>query len=160
VAELRNAHWQSVCFYSSPIGPAGSDRRAHADMLQESLVKPAIAAVDPRMTVVRSDELPSSSITASVVEHVVNSRLLIADLSFHNPNVFYEVGMRHGHKRPIVLISRDKDPIPANISDRRVIKVNVDATPAFVSEMTSRQEQIADHARWALSQDEIAERTR
>jgi hypothetical protein len=153
VTDLREAYWRNICFYSSPIGQPESDQRSHADAFQRSLVEPAIAALDPRMKVVRSDELPSSSITASVVDHVVHSRLVIADLSFHNPNVLYEVGVRDAHDKPFVLISRADDPIPANLSDRRVIQINADKVPTFLIEMDMRQEQIAAYAHWALSEE-------
>jgi hypothetical protein len=120
-------------------------------MFQQSLVEPAIQELDPDMTVIRADELPSSSISASVVEHVVQSRLMIADLSFHNPNVLYEVGLRHANRMPFVLISRNEDSIPSNLRDSRVVRVNTAKVPTFVSEMDTRQLEITEYARWALS---------
>lgn len=151
LTDLRQAYWERTCFYASPINDPGSEQREHADLLLESLVKPAIQAVDPDMSVVRADELPTTSITASVVEYVQKSRLVIADLSFHNPNVFYEIGQRDARGKPFVLISRAVDPIPSNLRDSRVIQVNMEKVPAFVSEMEMRQEQISEYARWALS---------
>jgi len=103
------------------------------------------------MRVVRADELPTSSITASVVEYVRQSRLVIADLSYHNPNVLYEVGLRHARGKPFVLLTRSEDPVPSNLRDARVVHVNMDKVPTFVSEMGARQEQILEYARWALS---------
>lgn len=147
----RDAYWRRSCFYSSPIGGPRSDEREHADMFQESLVEPAIEALDPSMEVIRADELPSSSITASVIEHVVNSRLLIADLSFHNPNVLYEVGLRHARRKPFVLISRALDPIPSNLRDARVVRMHTDSVSRFVTEMDTRRVEIAEYARWAIS---------
>jgi hypothetical protein len=158
ITDLREAYWRNICFYASPIGQPGSEQREHADAFQESLVEPAIAALDPRMTVVRSDELPSSPITASVIEHVVHSQLVIADLSFHNPNVLYEVGVRDAHDKPFVLVSRAEDPIPSNLHDFRVIQVSMDRVPAFVSEMEMRRAQIADYARWAIAEGRKSDR--
>jgi len=106
------------------------------------------------MAVVRSDELPSSLVTASVIEHVVHSRLVIADLSFHNPNVLYEVGVRDASSKPFVLVSRAADPIPSNLGHFRVVQVSTDKVPTFVSEMATRREQITNYARWALFGDE------
>jgi hypothetical protein len=148
---LRQAYWYDTCFYASPIGDPESEERAHADLFLNSLVEPAIEAVDPEMTVVRADELPTTSITASVVEHVREARLVVADLSFHNPNVFYEVGQRDAQGKPFVLISRAADPIPSNLRDSRVIQVNTDEVHAFVSEMGTRQDQISRYADWALT---------
>lgn len=147
----RDEYWHRTCFYSSPIGHPQSEERLHADMFQESLVEPAIDTLDPGMGVIRADELPSSSITASVIEHVVKSRLMVADLSFHNPNVLYEVGLRYANRKPFVLISRTDDPIPSNLGDSRVVKVNTGKVAAFVSEMDTRRGEISEFARWALS---------
>jgi predicted ATPase len=103
------------------------------------------------MGVIRSDRLSSSPITASVLEHVFRSGLMVADLSFHNPSVLYEVGLRHASGRPCVLISREEDPIPANLRDVRLVKVNTSALWEFWSGIESRRTEIVDYSHWALS---------
>ncbi|HEU4738955.1 MAG TPA: hypothetical protein VFS54_07720 [Solirubrobacterales bacterium] len=151
VGDLRATYWRGTCFYASPIGAPQSEERDHADLFLDSLVRPAINELDPDMRVIRADELPTSSITTSVVEFVRQSRLVIADLSYHNPNVLYEIGLRHARGRPFVLLTRSEDPIPSNLQDARVVIVNMDKVPTFVAEMRARQEQILEYARWALS---------
>ena len=44
--------------------------------------------------------------TGQVVEHLLQSGLVIADLSFHNPNVFYELALRHAAGKPTVHVIR------------------------------------------------------
>lgn len=149
--DLRRDYMEETCFYASPIGKPGSEPRRHADLFLESLVRPAMKEVDPSLKVIRADELAASSITASIMDHVAHARLLIADLSFHNPNVLYEVGRRHAHRMPFVLITRTNDSIPSNLTDSRVVLVNMDTVPTFVAEMEARRAEIAEHARWALS---------
>lgn len=151
--DLTEATWERTCFYSSPIGKPGTEQRKHSDAFLNSLVRPAIEALDPRMGVIRADRLPSSPVTAGVFEHVFRSGLLIADLSFHNPSVLHEVGLRHASGRPCVLISRVEDEIPANLRDVRVVMVNTSEIWDFMSEIGSRRREITDHARWALSSD-------
>jgi hypothetical protein len=49
---------------------------------------------------------------------------VIADLSFHNPNVFYELALRHAVRKPIVQISRTADRLPFDIGQFRTIVVD------------------------------------
>jgi len=82
--------WKSICFYISPIGDEGSEHRQHADLFLGSIVEPAVEEFG--LKVVRADRIGKPGmITAQIIEHVLKSRLVIADLSYHNPNVFYEL---------------------------------------------------------------------
>src|SRR5207245_462681 len=86
--------WSKICFYVTPIGEPESEQRRHADLFLSALVEPAMAEFG--LKVVRADQIGKPGmITAQVLEHVVRSKLVIADLSFHNPNVFYELSVRH-----------------------------------------------------------------
>lgn len=151
--DLGEVAWRRTCFYSSPIGKPGTQQRKHADGMLNLLVRPAIEALDPKMGVIRADRLPSSPITASVIEHVFRSRLLVADLSFHNPNVLHEVGLRHASGKPCVLISRIGDQIPTNLQDVRVVLLDISETWDFLSEIEARRAEITAYARWALSSE-------
>jgi hypothetical protein len=151
--ELSEAAWRHTCFYSSPIGEPGTEQRKHSDVLLDSLVRPAIEALDSKMGVIRADRLPSSPITADVIKHVFRSRLLIADLSFHNPNVLHEVGLRHASGKPCVLVSRTADEIPTNLKDVRVVLVDTSEIWGFLSEVETRRAEITAYARWALSSE-------
>jgi hypothetical protein len=153
VSDLSEATWERSCFYASPIGEPESEERKHSDLLLESLVRPAVEALDQKMGVIRSDRLSSSPITASVIEHVFRSGLMIADLSFHNPSVLYEVGLRHASGKPCVLISRTEDQIPANLRDVRLVKVNTSELWEFWSNIEIRRTEIVDFSHWALSSE-------
>lgn len=91
--------WDSICFYITPIGTEDSEERKHSDLFLSSLVEPAVSELNLR--VVRADKIGQQGlITAQIIEHVKNSRLVIIDLSFLNPNVFYEMALRHACKMP------------------------------------------------------------
>lgn len=42
-------------------------------------------------------------------EAVVTARVIIADLTDHNPNVFYELGICHALGKDVVLITQDRE---------------------------------------------------
>jgi hypothetical protein len=143
--------WDRACFYSSTIRGPDTEQRRHADAFLKLFVEPAVEALDPKMHVIRADGLSSSPITAEVYKHVVCSRLMIADLSYHNPNVLEEIGVRIAISKPLVLISRDQDPIPFNLRDERVVLVNTSEFWRIPAEIEERQREITEFSRWALS---------
>ncbi len=106
------ADWDRICFYVTPIGGDDSDERKHSDLFLGSILEPALALSDFKMEVVRADQIGKPGmITMQVIEHIVSARVVVADLSFHNPNVFYEVALRHACRKPIVQLIRQADRI-------------------------------------------------
>lgn len=141
--------WSKVCFYVTPIGDEDSDQRLHSDLFLGSIVEPALA--DFEMTVVRADQIGKPGmITAQVIEHIVKARLVIADLSFHNPNVFYEVALRHACRQPIVQLIRTADRIPFDLDQVRTIKVDTTTIYSLVPQIESYRSEIANQVRRAL----------
>jgi len=85
--QTPTVEWDRICFYISPIGEDGSEQRQHADLFLGSVVEPALEEFG--LAVVRADKIGKPGmITAQIIEHVLRSKLVIADLSYHNPNVF------------------------------------------------------------------------
>jgi hypothetical protein len=100
-----------VCFYITPIGAEDSVERKHSDLFMSSLVQPALEELG--LTVVRADQIGEPGmITTQVLEYLKRSRLAIADLSYLNPNVFYEVALRHALRLPVVQLIRKADRLP------------------------------------------------
>jgi len=63
-------------------------------------------------------------ITSQVLEHVVNDALVIADLTERNPNVFYELAVRHAIRKPVVQLIAKGEPIPFDLAVMRTITVD------------------------------------
>ncbi|MGE8449826.1 MAG: hypothetical protein ACN6OP_04200 [Pseudomonadales bacterium] len=105
VITTEHAHFETTCFYVTPIGEDGSDQRKHADLFLGSLIEPALEKFGLR--VIRADMIDKpGTITRQIIEYLLRSRLVIADLSFHNPNVFYELALRHAVRLPVVQLVR------------------------------------------------------
>ena len=58
--------------------------------------------------------------------------MVIADLSFGNPNVYYELALRHALRRPVVQITRSSDPIPFDVGQFRTVVVDMTDIYSFV----------------------------
>jgi len=52
--------------------------------------------------VIRADKISEPGIiTTQIIGHIVDAELVIADLTDKNPNVFYELAIRHAIRNPI-----------------------------------------------------------
>jgi hypothetical protein len=149
--------WESVCFYITPIGDSDSDDRKHADVFLGHVVEPAIEALQMGLHVVRADQIENPGmITAQVIEHILNARLVVADLSFHNPNVFYELALRHATGKPTIHISRQFDVTPFDVADVRTIRIDTTDIHAFVTQMEAWRAELTSQARLALDDPDAA----
>jgi hypothetical protein len=113
---------KKLCFVIGPIGDEASKVRAHADWLLEGIIEPVIAEF-PDFVVKRADHDPRPGlIDAQMIDDLLNAELVIADLSFSNPNAFYEIGIRHMAQKPIIHMQIVDEEIPFDVSLYRSIK--------------------------------------
>ncbi len=111
------------CFVVCPIGHEGDDQRKHSDAILAHLIDPA-ARECGYVAERSSDSERPGMITSQIVDSLVNAPLVIADLSFHNPNVFYELAVRHAARKPVVILCDREWSVPFDISDARMVRFN------------------------------------
>jgi len=141
--------WHKICFYITPIGTDDSEERKHSDMFLSSLIEPALSGFG--LEVVRADRISQPGmITSQVLEHVRRSKVVIVDLSFHNPNVFYEMALRHATKLPVVQICRRKDRLPFDVNQVRTISLDTTDIYTLIPKLETYRSEIASQVRAAL----------
>ncbi|OVE83970.1 hypothetical protein B2G88_16325 [Natronolimnobius baerhuensis] len=105
------------------------------------MIKPAVEqyGYDP----IRADHIAEPGIiTSQIIEHVVESPLVIADLTGSNANVFYELAVRHAHQKPLIqLISKD-DEIPFDVAGTRIIQIDLSDIESVENTKTEIKDQI------------------
>ena len=107
-------------FIISPVGSEGSDTRLFFDKVMRHIIEPV--GVEYNYEVVRADQLPRpGTITTQIIECLKEDDLVVADLSDHNPNVFYELAIRHAVDKPVILLAKKGTRIPFDLSSQRVI---------------------------------------
>ncbi len=145
--------FDKVCFYITPIGEDDSEERRHADFLMEYIIKPAVKEFG--LAVVRADQMGKPGmIGKQVIEHILKARLVIADLSFHNPNVFYELSLRHATRLPTVQLRRTVDALPFDLNQYRTIPIETRDPYTLVAKIQTYTAQVANQVRRALEGSE------
>jgi len=148
---LAGEDFDSVCFFIAPIGAENSEHRRHSDAILSSYVEKALATVEPKLRVVRADKITQPGmITKQVLEYLMKSRLVVADLSYHNPNVFYELAVRHATGKPVIHIKRMSDPLPFDNKDFRTIEIAFDDKFDILAQLEIVRSSIAQFSRQAL----------
>lgn len=104
---------EDTCFIIMPFG-------SWFDYYFEAIYVPAIksAGLMPR----RADDLyRPSALVNDIWTLTQNAKVILADLSGKNPNVFYELGLAHALAKPAILVTESMDDIPFDLRALRVI---------------------------------------
>ncbi|MCK4829478.1 hypothetical protein KA005_77855 [bacterium] len=114
---------KKICFVISPIGEEESEVRKRSDQILKHVIEPP--ANECGYKAVRADKIDKPGIiTSQVIQHVVEDPLIIADLTGHNPNVFYELAIRHAIRKPFIQIIKKGERIPFDVAGTRTINVD------------------------------------
>lgn len=142
--------FDNVCFYITPIGEEESENRLHSNLFLEHVITPALEQFN--LKVVRADQIDKpGTITNQIIEYIFKSKLVVADLSFHNPNVFYELALRHVCRLPTVQIIRKADYIPFDLAQSRTIVIDTTNIYTLVPKLETYKTEISSQIRQALS---------
>jgi len=112
------------CFVLAPLGKEGSITRQRSDQIYEKIIQPALAACEYEG--IRADKIPTSGvITTEIIEHLLNDELVIADLTERNPNVTYELGIRHAFRKPVIHMKDvSEKKLPFDVQGIRTIDID------------------------------------
>lgn len=111
-------------FMISPIGETNSPTREHYDLVKEFIISPV--AIKLEYIVLRADEdQRPGTIDDQIIRNLIISNIVVADISDENPNVYYELAVRHATGRPIILLIKADQKIPFDIARIRVIRYDI-----------------------------------
>lgn len=132
------------CFCIGPIGEPDSDERCRSDRLMRHVLKPTLEPLGYSITRADEDSVPGL-ITQQIVDRLLQSDLVVADLTGMNPNCFYELGIRHASQLPVVHLALVGYQFPFDVKDYRTILYcfDIDAVEQ-VNEELDRQVQAID----------------
>ncbi|MDB5003033.1 MAG: hypothetical protein JWQ34_1258 [Mucilaginibacter sp.] len=108
------------CFIITPIGELNSPINLKAKGLINSVIEPVLREFG-------FDAIPaykmadSGSINRQVLKSIISNELVIANLTGLNPNVMYELAVRHAVRLPVIIMAEDDTKLPFDINDQRTI---------------------------------------
>jgi hypothetical protein len=110
---IGTAEKEEICFTIMPFG-------GWLDDYYESIYCPAIEAAG--LAPKRADDLfTPSSIVTDIWNYTKKAKMLLADLTGKNPNVFYELGLAHALAKPVILVAESMEDIPFDLRALRII---------------------------------------
>lgn len=113
---------KKLCFVIGPIGEAGSDARTHADWLLGGVIRPVFVEHFADYEVLRADEIKApGDISSQIINRLMDADLVVADMSMHNANAFYELAVRHMMRLPTIYLIRKDFKIPFDVAPHRAI---------------------------------------
>jgi hypothetical protein len=153
VVKESEEDYAKICFFVTPIGEPGSEQRRHSDFMLEYIIQPSVKEFG--LTVIRADQMSKPGmIGKQIIEHILRARLVIADLSFHNPNVFYELCLRHTTRLPTVQVKREVDSIPFDLNQYRTIPIETRDPYTLVPKIQTYVAEVTNQVRRALANAE------
>ena len=108
------------CFYITPIGEKSSVQYSKLEGLKENVLKPVLKSIGYELEVAHTIDSPGS-INDQIFERIVNSELVIVNLTGLNPNVMYELAVRHSFGKPCVMICESDTKLPFDLLEDRTI---------------------------------------
>jgi O-acetyl-ADP-ribose deacetylase (regulator of RNase III) len=127
-----------TCFVIMPYGkkpvPA-TNKKIDFDEVYSAFIKPAVESLD--IDCYRSDEVDEAgAIHPKMYRQIYESDLAVADITLLNPNVFYELGVRHALAKSItILIRRSGTTLPFDIQSEYVCEYDPKDWPAAIEKL-------------------------
>ena len=132
---------QKKCFVIAPLDKENSLVRDRSDKILRHVIEPACRECNYVTT--RADSIDASGlITRQIIQRLLADDLVVADLSGNNPNVFYELAIRHAAGLPAIQISDTIDAIPFDVHSMRTIFLNYTDIDSVASAKTQLIRQI------------------
>lgn len=127
------------CYISIPFGvkPDFDGRTLDFDYLYHTVIQPAVQELQIECR--RLDEFsPGAILHKTLFTALISSDLMIADVSTHNPNVLYELGVRHAMRRGRTLLISTRGRLPANLIYSLVLYYEPDESGRLTGEPAAR----------------------
>jgi hypothetical protein len=120
--EIDLGNLKDTCFVIMPFSPVFSSEYSN-------IIRPAIETTE--LKCVRADEIYSKpQVTADIWKALRSSRIVIAELSGKNINVFYELGLAHALGKPVIIITRNEKDVPFDLKALRYLYYDIN-NPAW-----------------------------
>lgn len=108
------------CFVITPIGGENDPIRRHIDGIYDAAIVPVLEKLGYHIEIPHRISMPGS-INKQIIKKIYDSDLVIANLTNINPNVMYELALRHCFNKPAIMIAEEGTDLPFDINNERTI---------------------------------------
>ena len=116
---------EKICFIVTAIGESGTPTRERADNVYRYLIAPVCEELGYKP--VRVDHVNAvDNINETVINYLKTAPMVIADMTEHNPNAFYELGFRQARELPLVPIKKEVERLPFDVIKNRTVYYDTD----------------------------------
>jgi hypothetical protein len=107
-----------TCFVMQPFAAPYGD-------YYEKIFKPAIEKTGLKAVRADAEIFATGKIIDQIWNGINSAKVLVAELTTRNANVFYELGLAHALNKPVVLVSSNENDVPFDLHHIRVIYYDV-----------------------------------
>lgn len=111
------------CFIITPIGKLNSEENIKARGLIDSVISPELEK-HGFYPLPAYDIKNSGDINNQVIQNILDNELVIANLTGLNPNVMYELAIRHAARKKVIMMTEAPTVLPFDIHNQRTIFYN------------------------------------
>lgn len=116
---------EKICFIVTAIGESGTPTRERADNVYRYLIAPVCEELGYKP--VRVDHVNAvDNINETVINYLKTAPMVVADMTDHNPNAFYELGFRQALELPLVPIIKVGERLPFDVITTRTVFYDTD----------------------------------
>nr|DAS45964.1 MAG TPA: CMP/hydroxymethyl CMP hydrolase [Caudoviricetes sp.] len=118
---------EKICFIVTAIGESGTPTRERADNVYRYLIAPVCEELGYKP--VRVDHVNAvDNINETVINYLKTAPMVVADMTDHNPNAFYELGFRQALELPLVPIIKVGERLPFDVMTTRTVFYDTDVS--------------------------------
>ncbi len=140
-----------MSFHAFVAMPFGTKDGIDFNRIYEDLIKPALKAAE--FEVFRADEeMRAGEIRKDMFQELLLADLVVVDLSIDNPNVWYELGVRHGlRQRGVIQIGCRKDRLPFDVVTDRTFRYQLKDAALDPSTVEAQRQKLSAFARETMN---------
>jgi len=144
---------KKTCYIIGPIGDPETEERKWADFVRRHIVECTVTDCGYEVPA-RADDPDKDLIMSDIIEQMFEAHLVIADLTNCNPNVFYELGIRHCAQKPAIHLIKIGQSTPFDLGGNKAIFIDRDHEKVIAakSEIKKRIEAIESNPEQFFSQ--------
>lgn len=114
LAEFEDRIPPKKCFVIMPFSTSKSCNEEEWNQIFKTVIRPAVEKAGFGYVCERS-AARMGNIIEDILDHLNRADIVIADMTDRNPNVFYELGVRHALRNATILIAQNLDDIPFDL---------------------------------------------